>query len=143
MCVGLWRSKEHQKLIFSENSIPVVFRNGEHGDECESVSDFFQGGHVTSPPLPGSKEHRKLFLFEKPFPVVFRHVEQDYECRSVSDHFRGKKKHRKLLFPEKSFLVVFRSVRPVYERELCAVPVKVVHVTQRSLSARHREPKRI
>ena len=70
VCVGLWRSKEHRKLIFRENSFPTVFGHGEHGFECEQIWDHFKGGHVTPLCFRGQK-NIEICFFTKTLIVGF------------------------------------------------------------------------
>ena len=57
-------SKKHRTLFFAEKSCLVVFRGGEHEFECESVSDHFRVGHVTSLHFRGQRNIKNYFCLK-------------------------------------------------------------------------------
>ena len=58
------KSKEHQKLVLPQNSFTVVFRHVEHGYECESISDQFEAGHMTTS-TTGVEQNNENYFFLK------------------------------------------------------------------------------
>ena len=61
------RSKKHRNLILLENPFTVVLIHGEHRYECGSVSEHFQGGHVTPVHFRGEKNIENYFSLKTRF----------------------------------------------------------------------------
>ena len=60
----------------------------------ESVSDHFEGGHVTPSHFRGQRNIKNYFCIEKSFPVVFRHGNTDMSVSLRSRGVMRSKKHR-------------------------------------------------
>ena len=67
----------------------MVFKHGEHEYVCESVSDHFQGGHVTLPYFRGQKNIENYFRLKIRLPWFSDTRNMDMSgCRSETT-FRG------------------------------------------------------